>query len=110
MVDEKRLQLLFDKQDIYELICRYARCVYLFDKELVQSRFWADATIVFPLSADSVFKGQYSDYLEIDVKTWEPYTAQQHYLCNHLSEVDGDRGAGRDVPVLVLLENTRGRP
>ena len=37
MVDEKRLQLLFDKQDIYELICRYARGVDRFDKELVQS-------------------------------------------------------------------------
>jgi hypothetical protein len=27
----------------------------------------------------------------IDVESWKPYTAQQHCLCNHLSEVDGNR-------------------
>ena len=91
MIDEKRLQLLIDKQDIYELMCRYARGVDRFDKDLVQSCFWPDATAVFPRSADSVFKGSYSDYLKIDVESWKPYTAQQHYLCNHLSEIDGDQ-------------------
>ena len=76
MIDERRLQLLIDKQDIYELICQYARGVDRFDKELVQSCFWPDATTVFPLSADAAFNGQYSDYLEIDVDSWKPYTAQ----------------------------------
>jgi hypothetical protein len=91
MIAEERLQILIDKQDIYELICRYTRGVDRFDKELVQSCFWSDATTVFPLSADSAFNGRYSDYLEIDVETWKPYTAQQHYLCNHLCEIDGDQ-------------------
>jgi len=94
MIDEERIQLLIDKQDIYELTCRYTRGVDRFDKELVQSCFWSDATTVFPLSADSAFKGKYSDYLEIDVETWKPYTAQQHYLCNHLSEIAGDHALG----------------
>jgi SnoaL-like domain len=91
MIDGTRLQLLIDKQDIYELMCRYARGVDRFDKELVRSVFWPEATAVFPLSADAVFKGLYRDYLEIDVESWKPYTAQQHYLCNHLSEIDGDQ-------------------
>ena len=90
MIDENHLQLLIDKQDIYELMCRYTRGVDRFDKELVASCFWPEATAVFPLSADAVFNGPYSEYLDIDVETWKPYTAQQHYLCNHLSEVDGD--------------------
>lgn len=91
MLDELRLQQLIDKQDIYEVMCRYARGVDRFDKDLVQSCFWPDATAVFPLSVDSVFDGPYSEYLEIDVETWKPYTAQQHYLANHLCEVDGDQ-------------------
>ena len=94
MVDEARIQMLIDKQDIYELMCRYTRGVDRFDKELVQSCFWPDATTIFPLSADSAFRGQYSDYLDIDAETWRPYTAQQHYLCNHLSQVDGDQALG----------------
>jgi hypothetical protein len=91
MIDEKRLQLLLDKQDIYELMCRYTRGVDRFDGDLVQSCFWPEATAIFPLSATSVFNGHYSDYLKIDIESWKPYTAQQHYLCNHLSEVDGDQ-------------------
>ena len=90
MIDEQRLQILLDKQDIYELLCRYTRGVDRFDKELVHSCFWPDATTVFPLSADSAFSGQYSDYVEIDVESWKPYTAQQHYLCNHLVEIKDD--------------------
>ncbi len=91
MIDEARLQLLLDKQDIYELMCRYARGVDRFDKELVRSCFWPDATAVFPLSLDAVFEGTYTDYLDIDEKTWEPFTAQQHHLCNQLCEIDGDQ-------------------
>ena len=91
MVDEKRLQLLLDKQDIYELMCRYTRGVDRFDGDLVQSCFWPEAIAVFPLSAHDVFKGKYSDYLKIDIESWKPYTAQQHYICNHLAEVAGDQ-------------------
>jgi hypothetical protein len=91
VIDEERVRLLIDKQEIYELLCRYTRGVDRFDEELVQSCFWPDATAVFPLTIDSVFKGQYSDFLKIDVESWKPYTAQQHYLCNHLSEIKGDQ-------------------
>jgi len=47
--------------------------------------------VVFPLSADSAFTGSYTDYLEIDAASWAPYTAQQHYLGNHLCQVDGEQ-------------------
>jgi hypothetical protein len=94
MIDERRLQLLLDKQDIYELMCRYTRGVDRFDKDLVQSCFWPEATAIFPLSLDAVYDGPYSDYLDIDVESWKPYTSQQHYLANHLVEIDGDRALG----------------
>uniref|UniRef100_B0T6Q2 SnoaL-like domain-containing protein n=1 Tax=Caulobacter sp. (strain K31) TaxID=366602 RepID=B0T6Q2_CAUSK len=91
MIDEKRLQDLIDKQDIYELMCRYERGVDRFDEDLVQSCFWPEATAVFPLTIDSVFKGPYSDFLKIDVESWKPYTAQQHYVCNQLCEINEDQ-------------------
>jgi len=106
MIDEERIQLLIDKQDIYELMCRYTRGVDRFDKELVQSCFWYDATTVFPLSADSAFKGKYSDFLEIDVETWKPYTAHNITFVIILPKLTGT-SVSRDVPILVLLENTR---
>ena len=43
MIDERRLQLLLDKQDIYELMCRYCRGVDRMDKELTLSCFWPGA-------------------------------------------------------------------
>jgi hypothetical protein len=94
MIDEARLQLLIDKHDIYEVMCRYMRGVDRFDAELMRSCFWPDATAVFPLTIDSAFRGQYSDYARIDEETWKPYTAQQHYLCNLLIEVNGDEALG----------------
>lgn len=91
MIDENRLQRLLDKDDLHDLMYRYARGVDRFDKELVRTCFWPDATAVFPLSRDAVFRGTYNDYLEIDAASWEPYTAQQHYLCNQLCEIDGNQ-------------------
>jgi len=85
-----RIQAMLDKQDIYELMCRYARGVDRFDKELVRSCFWPEATAIFPLTADTVFDGRYADYLDIDAASWAPYTAQQHFLGNHLCELAGD--------------------
>lgn len=91
MTDDLRVKVLLDKQEIYELLCRYTRGVDRMDKELVLSCFWPDATTVYPSSPTDVFKGKFSDFLELRWDSWKVYTAQQHYLCNHLSEVDGDQ-------------------
>jgi hypothetical protein len=91
MIDEARLQKLIDKQDIYEMMCRYARGVDRMDKELVLSCFWPEATAVYPSSMTSVFKGSFLEFLDSQWEAWKVYTAQQHHLCNHLCEVDGDR-------------------
>jgi hypothetical protein len=43
VLDEKKLQTLLDKQEIYELLCRYCRGVDRMDKELTMSCFWPGA-------------------------------------------------------------------
>ena len=90
MTINDKIQQLLDKQEIYELLCRYARGVDRFDGDLVGSCFWPDATTVFPLTLHSAFDGLYRDYLPIDIESWKPYTAQQHYIANMLIELDGD--------------------
>uniref|UniRef100_B0T6L6 SnoaL-like domain-containing protein n=1 Tax=Caulobacter sp. (strain K31) TaxID=366602 RepID=B0T6L6_CAUSK len=119
MIDEKRLQLLIDKSDIHDMMCRYARGVDRMDKDLVLTCFWPEATCVYPSSLTTVFKGRFIDFLEASWESWKVYTAQQHHLCNHLCEVDGDQALAEtyqfsfywaepgDDPTLNLLNSNR---
>lgn len=89
MPTEKQLQALFDKQEIYELMCRYCRGVDRLDKELTLSCFWPGAIDVH-VGKNGMYHGTVEEFLEAEWESWKVFTASQHHLCNHLCEVEGD--------------------
>ena len=89
-IDERRLQQLLDKQDIYELMCRYCRGVDRMDKELTLSCFWPGAIDVH-VGKNGVYHGTVEEFLDAEWQSWKVFTASQHHLCNHLCEVEGDQ-------------------
>lgn len=91
VIDENRLQQLLDKQDIYELMCRYCRGVDRMDKELVLSCFWPGAIDVHVGMGGRLHTGTAEQFFDIEWEGFRLFSASQHYLCNMLIEVDGDQ-------------------
>ena len=91
MIDERRVQQLLDKQDIYELMCRYCRGVDRMDKELTLSCFWPGAIDVHVGKGGRLHTGTAEAFFDHEWEGFKEFTASQHYLCNMLIEVDGDQ-------------------
>lgn len=89
MIGEKKLEELLDKQEIYELLCRYCRGVDRLDKELVLSCFHPGAIDVH-VGKNGVYTGTIEEFLDAEWESWKVFRGSQHHLCNHLCEVDGD--------------------
>ena len=118
MIQDKRLTALLDKQDIYELMCRYCRGVDRMDKDLTLSCFWPGAIDVH-VGRNGVYHGSVEEFLEAEWESWKVFTGSQHHLCNHLCEVDGDQAiaetyqfslywaAPGDDPALNVLNSNR---
>lgn len=88
---DPRLQDLVDKQAIYELMCRYCRGVDRFDKELTLSCFWPGAIDVHVGEGGRLWTGTAEEFFNDNWAHIEEFTASQHYLCNMLIEVAGNR-------------------
>ena len=90
MERDRRIDALLDKQEIYELMCRYCRGVDRMDKELVLSCFWPGATDVHLGMHGRLHTGTAEEFFDYEWEGFKGFTASQHYLCNMLIEVDGD--------------------
>jgi len=91
MINEKRLQDLLDKQDIYELMCRYCRGVDRMDKELTLSCFWPGAIDVHVGKGGRLHTGTAESFFDHEWEGFKSFTASQHQLCNMLIEIEGDQ-------------------
>ncbi|MEN2740650.1 nuclear transport factor 2 family protein [Microbacterium sp. X-17] len=82
-----RVQLLLDKQDIYDAVVRYCRGFDRFDEKLALASFHDDAVV------------NYNGY-EVPAAEWLPSSIAfarsggvrecTHHICNHIVDVDGD--------------------
>ncbi len=90
MRPDRRIEILLDKQEIYELMCQYCRGVDRMDKELVLSCFWPGATDVHLGMYGRLHTGTAEEFFDHEWEGFQEFTASQHYLCNMLIEVDGD--------------------
>lgn len=91
MAIEKRIQILLDKQEIYELMCRYCRGCDRLDKELVMSCFWPGAVDIHVGKGGKMYTGTAEEFFDGEWEGFKEFTASQHHLCNHLCEVNGDK-------------------
>ena len=90
MPTEHQLQILLDKQEIYELLCRYCRGCDRLDKELILSCFHPGAIDVHVGRTAGVHYGTIEEFLEKEFEGWKRFEGSQHHIMNHLCEVDGD--------------------
>ena len=90
MLLEKRLQELLDKQDIYELLCRYCRGCDRMDRELILSCFHPGAIDNHVGLTGTCYTGTIEAFLDAEFESWRRFAGSQHYIANHLCEVDGD--------------------
>lgn len=88
---DPRLQTLLDKQDIYELMCRYCRGVDRMDLALVRDCFWPGAIDVHVGQGGRLWTGTADEFFDDNWAFFGEFTASQHHLCNMLIEVEGDR-------------------
>ena len=89
MAMDPRLQELLDKQDIYELCCRYMRGLDRLDKDLLKSVYHEDAT-----DDRGFFKGSADEFVEMAVGLLENYDYLHHMIGQALIDVEGDVAFG----------------
>ncbi|MDL9948150.1 nuclear transport factor 2 family protein [Gordonia sp. ABSL11-1] len=87
----RALQALLDKQEIYELMCRYCRGVDRLDKEMTLSCFWPGAIDVHVGRGGRLHTGTAEQFFDQEWEGFGEFTGSQHHLCNMLIEVDANR-------------------
>jgi len=84
---EAMLQLVYDRQQIIEVLHRYARAIDRCDVELLKSVYHDDAT-----DAHGSFDGNAHEFAEFMVPRLKEQTSYGiHHVTNELVEIDGDR-------------------
>jgi ketosteroid isomerase-like protein len=105
-IDEGALQRLIDKDAIRDLVLSYSRAIDRKDVDLLRDLYTEDATD----SHGSSFDGpadQYCDFIAAAL----PYMAYSgHHVCNHLVEVEGDRGQGEVYAIALHYIPDRANP
>jgi ketosteroid isomerase-like protein len=85
-----RVQALIDKEEIRELVQRYARALDRCDLELMKSVYWDDGVFEH---ADH-YNGSAHGFCEHAVGFLSTLGALQHFICQQLIELRGDEAIG----------------
>ncbi len=83
---DPEVQVLLDKQEIYEVLCTYTRGLDRLDRDLLESVYHPGAIHEHA----SVFKGSATDFIETAVNTLSKIGPTNHYMHNLLIDVEGD--------------------
>lgn len=104
----KSLEQLIDRQQIDDLLIRYATAVDTKDWELYETCFTEDAFIDYE-SAGGI-KGKLPEIRAWLEKTMEMFPMTQHVVCNRVVEIDGDTAKARSVfynPMALPQEDSK---
>ena len=85
----ERLEALLDKQDIYELSCKYMRGLDRLDEKLLHSVFFEDAWCDYGFT-----EGSATEFAKYCVTALQDHEANQHMIGNVLIELEGDEAYG----------------
>lgn len=84
-----RMEALLDKQEIYELSCRYMRGLDRLDEKLLLSVFFEDGWCDYGFT-----KGTPRDFITFAIDALKGHEANQHMIGNVLIDLDGDQAYG----------------
>lgn len=86
-VQERSLDALFDRQEIHDVLVKYARGVDRGDADLVAAAYHPDAVE----DHGGTFKGPASDYVEMLREVLPNAPRMSHIITNIIIELDGDK-------------------
>ena len=84
-MDDRQLQELLDKQEIYEVIARYARGVDRFDREMILSCYHPDA-----FDDHGGYQGDADGHIDWSFEFLAPHKISTHRIGNLLIDIQGD--------------------
>lgn len=84
-----RIERLLDKQEIYELLCRYCRARDRYDLPGMLDCFHDEATGLL-VGFKGVSDGPIITYHQSEIETFKTFAGCQHYITNFLCDVKGD--------------------
>lgn len=84
-----RLETLADKQDIYELSCRYMRGLDRHDGALMREQFWEDGWCEY-----GFFDSPPGEFIDFCMTALKEHVANQHMIGNVLIDIEGDQAFG----------------
>jgi hypothetical protein len=93
MNDSQKLQVLWAKQEITEVMYRFARALDRMDGDLMKGCYWEDAIEEHqdPIFPDLFFyDGNAWEFVPIAMEGFHSLKATQHRISNPLIELDGD--------------------
>jgi len=93
MIDAEKLKILWDKQEITEVINKFARALDRMDGDLMKACYWEDATEEHqdPIYPDLFrWNDKAWSFVPIAMKGFENLKVTQHRISNILIELDGD--------------------
>ncbi len=85
MTDARKFNELIARQEIADVIYRYARGIDRLDFDLVRSCYHSDA-----YDDHGAFAGNVDEFIEAAGVFLQRWTATQHFMGNMLIEIDGD--------------------
>jgi quinol monooxygenase YgiN len=93
MTNEEKIQALWDKQEITEVINKFARALDRMDGELMKACYWEDGTEEHqdPLFPQFGWNDKAWPFVPIAMKGFESLKLTQHRISNVLIELDGDQ-------------------
>ena len=94
MSDPSKIEALIARQEIADVIYRYARGIDRLDFDLVRTCYHPDA-----YDDHGSFSGNVEDFITAATEFLARWTATQHFMGNMLIEVDGDRARAETYAV-----------
>ena len=94
MTDNQKLQILWDKQEITEVMYKFARALDRVDGDLMKATYWDDAIEEHqdPIFPDLFFyNGNAWEFVPKAMEGFQALKATQHRISNMLIELDGDQ-------------------
>ena len=96
-----KVEQLTDKQEIYEVVCKYCRGLDRMDKEMAYSVWHDDGTALY----HDMYEGTGHGFVDWVWSSHAQMERHSHQLANHLSIVEGESASSETYITVALWTN-----
>jgi SnoaL-like protein len=108
---QTELDVLLAKQAIREVLQNYCRSIDRLDRELMESVWHPDATILYEAVPQGSFGGTREEVVDLFMKVHDQFSSHSHQITNTTIAVDGDTAVSETYVTVKMqvLPNEEGR-